>query len=387
MNIESDNISYQMVSAYLSQEDDVILGAEVSHYELALEMLYNLEQLKYAKIESEKMKKAKALFLNCKIPEAMPLLEDCSDDNFEARYMLSKIYEEGIDTEKNIDYAKELIRQNVSMGYCNSIVQAGFLEIIDWNDVAKYKDDLIAAANQGDVFAQYELALYYLNIPLMMGDHNPPDYERALNYFELSAAQGYFRAHHGIALRYYNGQGVEQEGRKAESYFKIAADMGYGKSMLYLGDIYFRGRLGIEKNKSEGIEWYKKAYEHGQCNDSSINRIAVSYSDDDGIGDNAEALKWWRIGAQRNFPSCLSNIGWAYRNGKGVSVDYQKAIEYYKKGIQAGAEDGYEENNLGDMYLNGYGVTADRTVARSWYEKAANKGNEKAKKWLENNPT
>ena len=70
-----------------------------------------------------------------------------------------------------------------------------------------------------------------------------------------------------------------------------------------------------------------------------------------------------------------------------MSVDYQKAIEYYKKGIQAGAEDGYEENNLGDMYLNGYGVTADRTVARSWYEKAANKGNEKAKKWLENNPT
>lgn len=388
VDLSNTEIAYQMVDSYLVQEENVHLETEIPYYELELEMLYNLEQLRYAKLEKEKAQKAKALFLNCKITEALPLLEELAEaGNVEARYMLARIYDDGLDVECNLEHAKELIRQNLDEGYCCSTVHGALLQVIDWKEAFNFCEELMTKANQGDVFAQYELALYYLNLGNASEGKKESDYNLGLNYFEMAAAQGYFRAYHGIAKRYYIGQGVEQNGKLAEKYFKIAADMGYGKAMLYLGEMcidleYCKDNIdaGIEK----AVTWYKKAYEHHSYNDYSINYIARYYSQD-GNGNNADALKWWQIGEQNNFPSSLDNLGWAYRYGHGVDVDYQKAIEYYRKAIAAGSNNGYSERNLGEMYLNGYGVVVDKNMARLWYEKAAEKGDEGAKKWLDDN--
>ncbi len=386
VDLSNTDIAYQMVDGYLLQQENVHLETEIPYYELELEMLYNLEQLRYAKLEKEKAQKAKALFLNCKITEALPLLEELAEaGNVEARYMLARIYDDGLDVDCNLEHAKELIRQNLDEGYCCSAVHGALLQVIDWKEAFNFCEELMTKANQDDVFAQYELALYYFNLGNATEGKKESDYNLGLNYFEMAAAQGYFRAYHGIAKRYYIGQGVEQNGKLAEKYFKIAAEMGYGRAMLYLGDIYFRGELGVEANISYGIEWYKKAFEHHQFNDYTINQIARHYSQE-GNGNNEEALNWWHIGERHKFPSSLGNLGWAYRYGHGVDVDYQTAIAYYQKGIAAGSANGYEERNLGEMYLNGYGVAVDKNIAHSWYEKAAEKGDDDAKKWIESNP-
>lgn len=66
------------------------------------------------------------------------------------------------------------------------------------------------------------------------------------------------------------------------------------------------------------------------------------------------------------------NLGVAYANGEGVSQDYTKAVEWYKKA----ASQGYTSSqfNLGNAYYNGTGVRQDYVQARQWYEKAANQG-------------
>ncbi len=46
-----------------------------------------------------------------------------------------------------------------------------------------------------------------------------------------------------------------------------------------------------------------------------------------------------------------------YRNGKGVTKDYKKAVEWYTKAAEQG--DAYGQCNLGTMYLFGNGVTKD----------------------------
>ena len=170
----------------------------------------------------------------------------------------------------------------------------------------------------------------------------------------------------------------------ALKYFEIAATMGYGRAQDYLGDMYWNGE-GTVENKQLAIEWYKKAIYNGVAYDSTINTIARHFSNE-GNGNNQEALRWWRIGEEHNCSMCMANLGWSYRYGKGVSVDYYKTVEYYKKAIKADSSNAYAERNLAEMYRDGYGVTTDRSIARSWYEKAAEHGDEMAKTWLQNNP-
>lgn len=161
--------------------------------------------------------------------------------------------------------------------------------------------------------------------------------------------------------------------------------MGYGRAMARIGDYYYYNFEGITQDIGRGVEWYKRAYETGYSTDDTINQIARHYSNE-GNGNNEEALKWWHIGEEKGYPKCIGNLGWSYRCGKGVSVDYQRAIEYYRRASELGGN-GYAERNLGDMYLNGYGVASNRTEARLWYEKGAELGDEYAKKWLNDNPT
>jgi TPR repeat protein len=68
----------------------------------------------------------------------------------------------------------------------------------------------------------------------------------------------------------------------------------------------------------------------------------------------------------------MSNLGWLYENGQGVTQDYTKAREWYQKAAEAGNTDAMI--NLGVMYGTGRGVTRDYGKARQWYQKAIEAG-------------
>ena len=58
-----------------------------------------------------------------------------------------------------------------------------------------------------------------------------------------------------------------------------------------------------------------------------------------------------------------------YANGKGVSKNYSKAIEFYTKAADQGFANAQFE--LGRMYANGYGVPQNYSKAIEFYKKAA----------------
>ena len=62
-----------------------------------------------------------------------------------------------------------------------------------------------------------------------------------------------------------------------------------------------------------------------------------------------------------------------YQNGRGVTKDYKKAVEWYTKAAEQGNAQG--QFNLGYMYRNGKGVTKDDKKAVEWYTKSAEQGN------------
>ena len=62
-------------------------------------------------------------------------------------------------------------------------------------------------------------------------------------------------------------------------------------------------------------------------------------------------------------------IGDCYYWGKGVAIDYPRAVAAYKVGAEAGYA--MSQHQLGCMYYNGQGVDVDYKQARAWWEKAA----------------
>jgi TPR repeat protein len=58
-----------------------------------------------------------------------------------------------------------------------------------------------------------------------------------------------------------------------------------------------------------------------------------------------------------------------YENGKGVTKDLVKAVEYFQKA--ADQNEIYAQNSLGIMHMNGKGVEKDMNKAVEYFQKAA----------------
>ncbi len=77
----------------------------------------------------------------------------------------------------------------------------------------------------------------------------------------------------------------------------------------------------------------------------------------------------------------MKNLGYLYEEGKGVAQDYEKALEWYRKGADLG--NAAAESGLAGMYRDGKGVAKDLKKAIELYRRSAEHGNKYAEKELE----
>jgi len=85
--------------------------------------------------------------------------------------------------------------------------------------------------------------------------------------------------------------------------------------------------------------------------------------------NDAEAVKWYRLGADQGLALAQSNLGAAYPEGEGVPQNYAEAIKWYRRAADQGQADA--QNNLGVMYVHGEGVPQDYVQAHMWFNLAA----------------
>lgn len=88
-------------------------------------------------------------------------------------------------------------------------------------------------------------------------------------------------------------------------------------------------------------------------------------------GDDSVAAL--RRAAEAGDPAAQTQLGLAYRNGKGVPQDLTEAVKWYGRA----AEKNYAEAQayLGFMYMTGRGVRRNDVEAAKWHRKAAEQGN------------
>ena len=236
----------------------------------------------------------------------------------EAQYNLAWMYDEAIGFQKDINEKSKLLDKSASQNYpiakyYRTKVQPVFQDVIappnipnenffkamnyanDNQEHSRFKElffyrqlsaqgslidyspplysPYIEAAERGEIWAQLDLGLIYLN-----GDNVDIDYEQAFFWFNKAAQQGDAWSQKNLGLMYFSGKYGSQtttntktnkdggssyeivinyDYEKAFDWFHMAAIQGHDWSQFMTGKMYLDGQ-GVEKNFTEGLNWIEK---------------------------------------------------------------------------------------------------------------------------------
>ena len=152
--------------------------------------------------------------------------------------------------------------------------------------------------------------------------------------------------------------GIDIDGTLPESFGRGAAegvrtgDITEAPVQNYLGDQYYYGE-GVGKDLKKAEEWYRKAAEQGHA--GAQFHLGFLYQHD--RNDSAEAAKWYRKAADQGYARAEVSLAVMHAEGDGVPKDYGRAIALLRSAAAKGDE--YGESLLGRMYYDGKGVPRD----------------------------
>ena len=72
------------------------------------------------------------------------------------------------------------------------------------------------------------------------------DYQKAIEYYNIGAENGFCASIHNIGGCYYNGTGFKKNYKKAAGYYMLSAKQGFEPSQQMLGKIVLTGKVFIK---------------------------------------------------------------------------------------------------------------------------------------------
>lgn len=270
------------------------------------------------------------------------------------------------------------------------------------SEVKHIADILRKYANQGNHDAQYELADWYDRGCGVKKD------EKTAGEWYRKAILGYEKSNNNspkiqlrIAEAYDLGRGVERNSEKAVQIYKKLASQGDPDACTHL-DVYYQydgndeeeaekwnekaksirlkkanmgdadnqckySELIEEENPSKAYDYLKKSADQG--NQDAIFNLAYAFATGRGFADKNrdKAIEWYKKGAEAGAINFYTNIGDLFTEESGFPVDYSQAVEWYKKGIAYGSLS--SNIGLGNCYFNGHGVQKDCAKAFEYYKR------------------
>ncbi len=166
-----------------------------------------------------------------------------------------------------------------------------------------------------------------------------------------------------------------------------ASELGSGDADYYLGELTYNG-LGTVKDYKKGWDYTNSAIKKGFK--MAYWRIANAYKTGKGVKKDVdkadkyylEAIEAMKKLAEAGDPEALGNLGAMYSSGEGVTQNDKIAFEYYLKSANKGYA--FIQSNLAQMYQYGSGTDLNLNEAVKWYEKSAKKGHPTAQLALGN---
>lgn len=356
---DRQSIEGKLLTKYMAQEAHVDLTTQVPHYDLILELLFNLQNAENSGI-LRTQEEIKAL------EEAPDLTETAEQEAAEAP--LDPEDAEEIDTPVDAASAQaspylkipELCERLRDEARCDTLRDAS-----DCRDKGQFDQEFTcyhevirkAYDNTDKGIAYNNLAYMYDN-----GDYVSADPCKAFEYYHMAAEQGNDVGKFNLGICYLTGLGTEpniEQGKywlgqiqkdssineRAENILSHCFNQRHDFTTPFLG-IYLPeskrndlDRCWKEENYIEEIALYKKYMQGNSDGRKALGRKAISYN----------------------------NMGYLYENGLGVPQDHTKAFEYYYEAANLESTTG--KCNLAFCYLNGIGVDRDKEMAKYWLKK------------------
>ena len=196
--------------------------------------------------------------------------------------------------------------------------------------------------------------------------------EKDFNWYLNEAEKGDAAAQDEVGEYYYEGKnGVEKNFEKAFEWYMKAALQGYAKAQNHVGWSYDKGE-GVKANKKEAFKWFLKAAEQGYAKAQS--NVGNCYCNGWGIKkDEKKAFDWYMKAAEQGYANAQIIVACCYDNGDGVKANKKEAFNWWMKAAEQGCANA--QFNVGCCYDEGEGVKANKKEARKWWMEAAKQGN------------
>lgn len=269
-----------------------------------------------------------------------------------AMYNVGLYYYQGYGVEKDFEKALSYYQKAADLGHAPAFNNLGVCYktgIGVPKDLAKAFEMYQMGADLGDVVAQDNLAVCYSK-----GEGIQQDYDKAIYWFEKSAAAGYQPAKDHLANtraaqrnkqttsanRPQNTtaqQPVSEASKAEQTRFEKnieAARQGDIAAQNAIGVCYYNGD-GVEQDYKKAAEWFWKTAEKGNV----TGQYNLGYMYDYGKGfeqDYKQAIYWYQKAAGQGHKNSLNNLGVMYEYGRGVQKDYAQAATWYKQAADKG---------------------------------------------------
>lgn len=236
-------------------------------------------------------------------------------------------------------------------------------------DVKEPLPSLLAAAEEGDPCAQYDLANRYV---YGIGGVKQ-DLTTAFMWFEKAALQNLPEAQFQVGLAYKKGSGISLDHKLAFYWFERAANHGLSIAQYHLSTLYAEG-MGVQKNLKRSFDLLKAAAEEKGLAVAQFVLGKLYYNGRKSCPkqDTVSALFWIEQAAQQGFSSAESLLAFLCFVGnedKGIKKDSGKALFWAEKAALHNVAEA--QALMGVMYEEGIGVEKDLALAYAWYKKAA----------------
>ncbi len=304
------------------------------------------------------------------VQRILPKLE--TKKEIHSLYLLGSFYFLGIGVEENHDqahfYLSQAAHQKYLLGinllallYETSPQKKNFSLAFSWfNEAAEQQDPLaltniarlyhfgrgvkkdeqkalefaLKSAQMGQTGGMCNLALLYsLRDPLTENDKS-----QTLFWYEKAASFGTTSAIHSLAKSYEQGLFTPRDYSKAISWYEKAIEKNDSKAMTSLAYLYSQG-LGVRRSYEKAFRLYEKAAQEGNAN--AMYSLAFMHIKGfvNRSPDYQEAFLWYKKAAENNHAKACARLGYLYELGRGTSSNLEKAVYWYDRAFELGAEE------------------------------------------------
>ena len=135
----------------------------------------------------------------------------------------------------------------------------------------------------------------------------------------------------------------------------------------FLGNLYWEGKFGVEKDARIAQQWLEKAAKKGDI--TAAQFLGRIYYNGDGVEKNPEkAFKWYEKAARLGDPQSEYIVAMMCLKGEGTKENPEEAVSWLK--LAAGQDHVGAMALLSICYSSGLGIKADAEIGRVWKERA-----------------